>query len=88
MAAYQLKHAPLPIVTWNEFYETYPKDVGKKMSWFGAWNAAGEPKPAKPGTEQSMTVTAPAGTRHFRLRSWADSMNESALSNEAKVGVR
>ena len=85
---YQLKHAALPIVTWDEFYKTYPNDMGKKMSWFGAYNVAGEPKPGRPGLKQSMTVTVPTGTRYFRIRSWDASMNQSALSNEVKVEVR
>jgi len=86
---YQAKHAPLPIVTWDEFYKTYPNDVGKKMSWFGAYNVAGEPKPGRPGLKQSMVVeNIPAGTRCFRIRSWDASMNQSALSNEVKVEVR
>lgn len=89
VAEYQLKHAPRPIVTWDQFYAAYPDIVGQKYSWFGAHNVAGEPRPAAPGTRQSMVLEGvPAGTRYFRLRAWDNSMNQGPLSNEVTVEVK
>ena len=87
VAAYQLKHAPCPMVPFDEYRAAH--DYKKKWTWWGGYNVAGDPLPGTPGVEQSMTVKGvPAGTRYFALRSRDAALNESPISNMARVEVR
>jgi len=87
VVAYQVKHAPCPIVPFDEYRAA--SDYKKKWTWWAGYNVAGEPKPGKPGAAQSMTVGGiAAGTRYFALRSRDAAPNESALSNVVRVEVR
>ncbi len=84
---YQLKHAPLPMVEYEAY--TYPADHGQQWTWWAGYNVTGEPAPAAGGSAQSMVVeNVPAGVRHFAVRSYDDSSNQSPLSNIAKVEVK
>ncbi|MFO7900623.1 MAG: fibronectin type III domain-containing protein, partial [Planctomycetota bacterium] len=87
VAAYQVKHAPRPIVAFDD-YRAW-RDYRKKWTWWSGYNVAGEPPPGRPGGAESMTVTdLPAGTYHFAIRSRDAAPNESPISNVVKVDVR
>jgi len=87
VVSYQVKHAPRPFVTFNEY--EYPRDHGTKWTWWAGYNVAGEPKPGTPGTTETMVLTGiPAGTRHFCLRAKDGEPNESEMSNCVKVEVK
>ena len=87
VVAYQVKHAPRPIVACDEYRPA--RDYTKKWTWWAGYNVAGEPKPGRPGTAQQMVIEGvPAGRRYFALRSRDAAPNESALSNVVAVDVR
>lgn len=86
VARYQLKHAPCPIIPFEQF--NYPDDHNKKWTWWSGYNVAGEPKPAAPGSAESMVVHAPAGRRYFCLIAKDAASNESALSNVVSADVK
>ena len=84
---YQVKAASLPIVSYERF--DFAHERGKMRNWNYAWNVAGEPAPAGPGSAESMTVKALGPGRYwFAVRSYDEVSNQSGLSNLAEVRVR
>ncbi|MCX7591681.1 MAG: hypothetical protein N2255_08645, partial [Kiritimatiellae bacterium] len=66
VVVYQIKHAPRPIVTYEEY--DYPRDHNQKWTWWGAYNVSGEPRPGEPGTPESMVIeNLPTGPRYLAL---------------------
>lgn len=87
VVAYQVKHAPLPMVAFDGY--NYGNDYGKKWTWWAGYNVAGEPKPGPAGKTETMEVAGvPAGARWFCLLSRDGEPNESALSNCVEAAVR
>lgn len=87
IAAYQVKHAPCPMVEYEDY--EYPRDHRQKWTWWAGYNVAGEPAPGQAGTTETMVVEAvPPGARHFALRSRDAAANESAMSNVAVVDTK
>jgi len=87
VARYQLKHAPVPFCSFEEY--KFPEDQGKRWTWWAGHNVAGEPAPGEPGAKQTAEIAGvPAGKRHFCLVSRDDSHNESPMSNQVEVEVK
>jgi exo-rhamnogalacturonan lyase-like protein len=87
VVAYQVKHAPCPIVNYEDY--AYPRDHNKKWTWWAGYNVAGEPKPGKPGAKETMVIDGvPAGTRYIAIRSRDAAPNESPISNVVRLDVR
>jgi len=67
----------------------YSRSEITEDTWNGASTFPGAPRPADPGTRQTMSIRGlPTGTiYHFALRTLDDSANESGVSNDAAGGA-
>ncbi len=86
VARYQVKCAPLPIVSYDDF--DYARDDGAKRNFWRAVNVKDEPRPSAPGARENFVVSgvpADAPKLHFVVVSYDDSGNRSALSNLVAV---
>ena len=84
VVAYQLKHAPLPIVE-----HAAPSEIATTRSFWAAANVPGEPAPLSPRRRQEMTVSGlKPGTHYFALKARDAAGNWSTLSNVARAQVR
>ncbi|MGQ9663157.1 MAG: fibronectin type III domain-containing protein [Kiritimatiellia bacterium] len=84
VVTYQVKHAPCPIVPYEDY--EYPTDYKQKWTWWAAYNVANKPTPAAPGSVETMVLeNLPQGIYYFALCSRDDSMNESQISNVVRV---
>jgi hypothetical protein len=85
-ARYQVKCSDKPIVDYDEFLDAYNKFQDDKCcNWWMAANVQGEPAPKAAGQKESFEVTGlPAGAKYFAVRSFDDSNNRSAMSNQAE----
>jgi hypothetical protein len=79
---YQLKCSDKPIVDYETFLKAYAANEDSNVTnWWMAGNVSGE---ARPGAgRMSFVVEVPEGAKHFAVRSFDDSNNRSAISNDS-----